>query len=135
MDVSRQETIAEIPRISPAAQVGELRQAQVGVSHDARTPAKSSCQRNPRVRTRRRAREDTVGFKVDGTIGEIFLNADRANSMLDVLLSDAAILASIAIQNGASVRQLAHAIKRDGSGLASSMIGAVLDRISTPEVT
>jgi hypothetical protein len=75
----------------------------------------------------------TVGFKVDGTIGEIFLNADRANSMLDVLLSDAAILASIAIQNGASVRQLAHAIKRDGSGLA--MIGAVLDRISTPEVT
>jgi hypothetical protein len=76
----------------------------------------------------------TVGFRLDGQIGEIFLNADRANSMLDVLLSDAAIIVSIAIQNGATVRQLAHAIKRDVSGLASSPIGAVLDRICTPEV-
>jgi hypothetical protein len=75
----------------------------------------------------------TVGFRPDGQPGEIFLNADRANSMLDVLLSDAAIIASIALQNGATIRQLAHAIKRDGSGLASSTIGAALDRISTPE--
>jgi hypothetical protein len=75
----------------------------------------------------------TVGFTPDGQIGELFVNADRANSMLDVLMSDAAIIASIAIQNGASVRQLAHAIKRDVSGLASSPIGAVLDRIAKPE--
>jgi hypothetical protein len=76
----------------------------------------------------------TVGFKPDGQIGEVFLNADRANSMLDVLLSDAAILASIALQNGATIRQLAHAIKRDCFGLASVPIGAVRDRISIPEV-
>jgi hypothetical protein len=76
----------------------------------------------------------TVGFRPDGQIGELFINADRANSMLDVLLSDAAIIASIAIQNGASVRQLAHSVKRDGAGLAASMIGQVLDRIAKPEV-
>lgn len=76
----------------------------------------------------------TIGFKPDGEVGEIFLNADRADSMLDVLMSDAAIIASIALQYGASVRQLAHAIKRDRFGIASSPIGAALDRISSPEV-
>jgi hypothetical protein len=54
--------------------------------------------------------------------------------MLDVLMSDAAIISSIALQHGVPLRQLAHAIKRDRFGLASSPIGAALDRISTPEV-
>lgn len=76
----------------------------------------------------------TVGYKPDGQIGEIFLNADRSDSMLDVLMSDAAIIASIALQYGVSIRQLAHAIKRDRFGIASSPIGAALDRISSPEV-
>jgi hypothetical protein len=76
----------------------------------------------------------TTGFKPDGSIGELFLNADRSDSMLDVLMSDAAIIASIALQHGVSVRQLAHAIKRDKFGIAASPIGAALDRISEPEV-
>jgi hypothetical protein len=76
----------------------------------------------------------TVGFKPDGQIGEIFLNAGHANSMMDAILSDVAIIASIALQHGVSIRRLAHAIKRDNFGLASSPIGAALDRVSTPEV-
>jgi hypothetical protein len=72
----------------------------------------------------------TVGFKPAGEIGEIFLNADRANSMLDVLMSDAAIIASIALQQGVPLRQITHAIKRDKFGIAASPIGAALDRIS-----
>jgi hypothetical protein len=75
----------------------------------------------------------TVGFAPDGRIAEIFLNADRANSMLDALLSDAAIIVSIALQHGCTVRQLAHAVKRDARGLASSVLGAVLDRVAQPE--
>jgi hypothetical protein len=75
----------------------------------------------------------TKGFKPNGEIGEIFLNADRSNSMLDVLMSDAAIIASIALQYGVSIRQLAHAVKRDRFGIASSPIGAALDRICPPE--
>jgi hypothetical protein len=47
--------------------------------------------------------EMTAGFYPDGRPGEIFLNADRANSLLDFLMSDAAILASIALQYGASL--------------------------------
>lgn len=76
----------------------------------------------------------TVGYKPTGEVGEIFLNADRSDSMLDVLMSDAAIIASIALQYGVSLRQIAHAIKRDRFGIASSPIGAAIDRISSPEV-
>ena len=43
----------------------------------------------------------TAGYYPDNRPGEIFLSADRANSLLDFLMSDAAILASIALQNGA----------------------------------
>lgn len=75
----------------------------------------------------------TVGFRDDGAIGEVFLNADRSDSMIDVLLSDAAIIASVALQYGVPLRELSHAIKRDRFGIASSPIGAALDHISPAE--
>lgn len=71
----------------------------------------------------------TVGYFPDGTVGEVFLNADRANSLLDVLTSDAAILASLALQHGCSLQTIAHALKRDARGIAASPIGAALDQI------
>ena len=49
----------------------------------------------------------------DGRLGEIFLNADRANSLLDFLMSDAAILASLALQHGCPLDEIRHALKRD----------------------
>jgi hypothetical protein len=73
--------------------------------------------------------EMTAGFYPDGRPGEIFLNADRANSLLDFLMSDAAILASIAMQYGASLDELRHALKRDSLGKPSSPIGAALDLV------
>lgn len=76
----------------------------------------------------------TIGYKDGGEVGEIFLNALPQNSMIDVLLSDAAIIASLALQYGVPLRQLAHAVKRDVFGVASSPIGAALDRVCPPEV-
>lgn len=76
----------------------------------------------------------TVGYKPDGTVGELFLNALPQNSTIDVLLSDVAIVVSIALQYGVPLRQLTHAVKRDVFGVASSHVGAALDRISSPEV-
>ncbi|GGI24125.1 TSCPD domain-containing protein [Bradyrhizobium guangdongense] len=76
----------------------------------------------------------TLGFRENGEIGELFLNSGRSDSMLDVLLSDAAIIASLALQFGVPLRQIVHAIKRDHLGVASSPIGAALDRICPPEV-
>jgi hypothetical protein len=72
----------------------------------------------------------TVGFYADGRVGEIFLNHDRSDSLLDVLTSDAAILASLALQHGCTLETIAHALKRDGRGAAASPIGAALDRIA-----
>jgi hypothetical protein len=73
--------------------------------------------------------EMTIGYYADGRIGEVFFNADRANSLLDFLMSDAAILASLALQYGAPLDELRHALKRDIRGEAASPIGAALDRI------
>jgi hypothetical protein len=72
----------------------------------------------------------TVGYFPDGTVGEVFLNADRSDSLLDVMTSDAAILASLALQHGCTLETIAHALKRDGRGTAASPIGAALDLIS-----
>jgi hypothetical protein len=76
----------------------------------------------------------SVGYSPKGEVLEVFLNAAPANSMLDVLMSDAAIIASLALQHGVPLRQLSHALKRDKFGIASSPIGAALDRIYVPEV-
>ena len=72
----------------------------------------------------------TVGFYPDGRPGEIFLNHDRGDSLLDVLTSDAAILASLALQHGCTLETIAHALKRDARGVAASPIGAAVDRIA-----
>jgi len=76
----------------------------------------------------------TVGYYPNGRLGEVFLNADRANSLLDFLMSDAAILASLALQHGCPLDEIRHALKRDVRGLAASPIGAALDRIGAPMV-
>jgi hypothetical protein len=73
--------------------------------------------------------EMTVGHYPDGRPGEIFLAADRANSFLDFLMSDAAILASIALQFGAPLDVIRRAVKRDIRGEAASPIGLALDKI------
>ena len=72
----------------------------------------------------------TAGYYADGRIGEIFITAGHANSALDVLASDAAIMASIALQFGAPLDVLRHAVKRNSQGEPSSPIGAALDRIA-----
>jgi hypothetical protein len=73
--------------------------------------------------------EMTAGYYPDGRIGEIFLNSDRANSLLDFLMSDAAILASLALQYGAPLDEIRHALKRDVRGDAASPIGCALDLV------
>jgi hypothetical protein len=73
--------------------------------------------------------EMTAGYYPDGRVGEIFLNADRANSLLDSLVHDAAILTSLALQYGCSLQEITHALKRNAQGTAASPIGAALSWI------
>jgi len=70
-----------------------------------------------------------AGYHPDGEIGEVFLNAGKTNSTLDALASDAAILASFALQFGCPLDELRHVVKRDGTGRAASFIGEALDRL------
>ena len=72
----------------------------------------------------------TVGFYPDGRVGEIFLNAEHANSLLDALAHDAAILASLALQFGCPVDVIRRVLKRDARGAAASPIGGALDLLS-----
>ncbi len=71
----------------------------------------------------------TVGYHANGDIGEVFVNALCASSGLDLFICDAAILASIALQHGATLDELRHALKHDGNGNAVSPIGAALDQL------
>jgi hypothetical protein len=75
----------------------------------------------------------TVGFYPDGEVGEIFLNADRSDSLLDVLTSDAAILASLALQHGCSLETIVHALKRDTRGEPASPVGLALAIVHSRE--
>jgi hypothetical protein len=77
--------------------------------------------------------EMTAGYYHDGRPGEVFLNADRANSLLDFLMSDAAILASLALQFGCPLDAIRHAMKRNSAGAPSSPIGQALDLIADME--
>jgi hypothetical protein len=72
----------------------------------------------------------TVGYYPDGRVGELFLNHDRDDSLLDVLAHDAAILVSIALQHGAPLDEIRHALNRDSRGDAASPIGTALDLIT-----
>ncbi|UPJ69892.1 hypothetical protein [Bradyrhizobium sp. 187] len=72
----------------------------------------------------------TAGRYDDGRLGEIFINAGHANSMLDAIASDAAIAISFALQHGADLDAMKAAMKRDSRGAPSSPIGAALDQVT-----
>lgn len=58
-----------------------------------------------------------------GPIAEIFLNAQKANSPLDVLASDGAILMSMLLQYGCPPEDIAHSMKRNPDGSPASPLG------------
>jgi hypothetical protein len=76
----------------------------------------------------------TVGYHEDGSVGEVFVNALQGSSAQDLFICDAAILASLALQHGATLDELRHAMKHDGSGNAVSPIGAALDKLADGEI-
>jgi hypothetical protein len=58
-----------------------------------------------------------------GEIVEVFLNAQKVNSQLDVLASDGAILMSMLIQHGCPPADIARSMKRNPDGSPSSPLG------------
>jgi hypothetical protein len=72
----------------------------------------------------------TVGRYPDGSIGEIFLTNHKSNSTADVNARDAAIATSIAIQFGADIETIRHALCRDANGKANGPLGMALDIVA-----
>src|SRR5262252_9496292 len=72
----------------------------------------------------------SVGYYEDGQIGEVFLSNHRVNSMAGIMASDAAVVASIALQYGVPLDVIRRALMRDPQGRAVGPLGVVLDQLA-----
>lgn len=71
-----------------------------------------------------------VGRFEDGRLAEVFLNASsKISTPVDVAARDSAIVASLALQHGATSAELRHALSRNANGSAGGPLAAALDLI------
>ena len=78
----------------------------------------------------------TVGFFLDGRLGEVFTHGAKVGSSLDGLLDDACVVLSILLQFGVEPRQLAPSMGSLGDGRGrASVIGAICDLLAAPPTT
>lgn len=71
----------------------------------------------------------TIGLDADRAAKEVFISCNKVTTALDIAGRDIAILASIALQRGASLAELAGSISRDDNGAPQGVAGAVLDAV------
>jgi hypothetical protein len=71
----------------------------------------------------------STGYYANGQLGEVFVTGHKVGSGMEAIARDAAVLLSIAIQFGVPIHVMRHAVTRETSGAASTIIGAVLDRL------
>jgi hypothetical protein len=70
-------------------------------------------------------------FPDSAAVAEVFLNVSgKAGGMIDVLARDSAVLASLALQHGATIGTLRHAFICNADGSASGALGVLLDRLA-----
>ena len=72
----------------------------------------------------------TVGYYDDGRIGEVFISGGKSGEQVEAIARDGAVLLSIALQYGASLDTIRHAITRDSQEQPQSIVGAVVDRLA-----
>jgi hypothetical protein len=72
----------------------------------------------------------TVGRYSDGRVAELFLTNTKSNSASDANARDAAIVCSLALQNGVPVETIRCALLRDSQGRPSTPLGVALDHIA-----
>ena len=72
----------------------------------------------------------TLGFYEDGALGEVFINGGKSGEVVEAIARDGAVLLSLALQYGAELDNIRSAITRDEQGAPSSIVGAVIDKLS-----
>jgi hypothetical protein len=65
------------------------------------------------------------------TVAEIFVTARKIGSGMEAIARDAAILLSLALQHGCPIDTIKHALTRNQDGSAQSLMGRVVDRVTT----
>jgi hypothetical protein len=71
-----------------------------------------------------------IGCYPDGRIGEVFVSAHKTGGQIEALARDAAILISIALQFGAPLETIQHALTRCGrTNEPASLAAAVVDLV------
>jgi hypothetical protein len=71
----------------------------------------------------------TVGFYPDGTLGEAVIDGGKTGQDIQSTARDAAVRLSLALQHGTPIETVRHAVTRDGSGLAASILGAIVNAL------
>ena len=75
----------------------------------------------------------TVGFYPTGEIGEIFTDVARSGEDLAAIARDASIVLSLALQHGITAESIRHAVTRNGSGEAASIVGVIADALCSTQ--
>src|SRR6476620_4399082 len=73
----------------------------------------------------------TVGFYPDGTPGEVFIDGCKTGNDIESIARDAAVLLSLALEHGVPPETIRHAVTRGASEEPASILGAVVDSITT----
>lgn len=72
----------------------------------------------------------TIGFYPDGRPGEIFIDCAKAGTDAHTAARDSAIIASFALQHGASIETMRAALTRAPNGSAEGPLGVLLDLLA-----
>ena len=73
----------------------------------------------------------TLGFYADGTPGEVFIDGCKTGNDIESIARDAGVLLSLALQHGVPPETIRHAATRGTSEEPASILGAVVDSITT----
>jgi hypothetical protein len=72
----------------------------------------------------------TVGYYDDDRPGEVFIDGGKSGEQVEAIARDGAVLLSMALQHGASLDTIKHALTRDSFDQPTSIVGAVVDRLA-----
>lgn len=71
----------------------------------------------------------TVGYYDDGRPGEVFIDAGKEGTDVQVLARDNAVLVSLLLQYGCPLSHIRSAISREANGAPQGVVGHILDVI------
>ena len=78
----------------------------------------------------KRAHTVSVGYYPDGSPGEVFISGGKSGEQVEAIARDGAVLISMALQHGVALDTIKHAITRNAQDEPTSIVGAVIDRMT-----